>query len=135
MGTARRIADAIGGEWPARARAAGVALVADSKEVEASLGIRLLTDLRSIFEGEQELPSKAILDRLQGLPESPWGDLRGKPLDERGLAKRLRAYGVKPKTLRTGAGTPRGYSRADLEDQWRRYLPASPDKSKTSKTI
>jgi hypothetical protein len=42
--------------------------------VEASLGIRLLTDLRSIFEGEQELPSKAILDRLQGLPESPWGE-------------------------------------------------------------
>jgi hypothetical protein len=128
------IADAIGGEWPARARAAGVALVADSKEVEASLGIRWLTDLRSIFEGEQELPSKAILDRLQGLPESPWGDLHGKPLDERGLAKQLRAYGVKPKTIRTGAGTPRGYSRADLEDEWRRYLPAVPDKPKTSKT-
>jgi hypothetical protein len=128
------VADAIGGEWPARARAAGVALVADSKEVEASLGIRLLTDLRSIFESEQELPSKAVLERLQGLPESPWGDLHGKPLDERGLAKRLRAYGVKPKTIRTGAGTPRGYSKADLEDQWRRYLPALPDKSKTSKT-
>jgi hypothetical protein len=94
----------------------------------------LLTDLRSIFEGEQELPSKTILERLQGLRESPWGDLQGKPLDERGLAKRLRAYGVKPKTIRTAAGTPRGYSRADLEDQWRRYLPAPPDKSKTSKT-
>ena len=61
------------------------------------------------------------------------GDLRGKPLDERGLARRLRAYGVKPKTIRTNSGTPRGYSRADLEDQWLRYLP-SPDKSKTSKT-
>jgi Protein of unknown function (DUF3631) len=52
------IADAIGGEWPARARAAGVALVAESKDVEASLGIRLLADLRAIFEGEQELASK-----------------------------------------------------------------------------
>jgi Protein of unknown function (DUF3631) len=81
------VADAIGGELPAKARAAGVALVADSKEVEASLGIRLLTDLKSIFEGDQELPSKAILERLHGLPESPWGDLHGKPLDERGLAK------------------------------------------------
>jgi hypothetical protein len=90
--------------------------------------------LRSIFESEYELPSKAILERLQGLQESPWGDLHGKPLDERGLAKRLRAYGVKPKTIRTGAATPRGYSRADLEDQWRRYLPETPDKSKTSKT-
>jgi hypothetical protein len=76
---------------------------------------------RGGFEGAHELPSKVILERLQGLPESPWGDLNGKPLDERGLAKRLRAYGVKPKTIRTGAGT-------------RRYLPAPPDKSKTSKT-
>lgn len=58
---------------------AGIALVAESKEAEPSLGIRLLTDLRSIFEGEQELPSKAILERLQVLPESPWSDLRGKP--------------------------------------------------------
>jgi hypothetical protein len=87
------LADAVGGGWPAKARAAGVALVADSKEVEASLGIRLLTDLRSIFESEYELPSKAILERLQGFQESPWGDLHGKPLDERGLSKRLRATG------------------------------------------
>jgi hypothetical protein len=87
------VADAIGGEWPARARAAGVALVADSKEVEASLGIRLLTDLQSIFEGAQELPSKAILELLQGVPEVPWGDLHGKPLDEGGLARRLRHMG------------------------------------------
>ena len=128
------VADAIGGEWPARARAAGVALVADSKEVEASLGIRLLTDLQSIFEGAQELPSKAILELLQGLPEAPWGDLHGKPLDERGLARRLRAYGIKPKTIRTDAGTPRGYSRTDLEDQWRRYNhPTSPKQAKQLK--
>lgn len=79
------------------------------------------------------MPSKTVLGRLLELPESPWGDLHGKPLDERGLAKRLKAYGVKPKTIRTNSGTPRGYSRADLEDQWLRYLP-SPHKSKTSKT-
>jgi hypothetical protein len=81
------------------------------------------------------MSSKTILGRLLELPESPWGDLHGKPLDERGLAKRLRAYGVKSKTIRTNSGTPRGYSRADLEDQWRRYLPSpSPAKSATSAT-
>ena len=120
------VADAIGGFWPERARVAAVALVADSKEAEPSLGIRLLTDLRSIFEGEVELPSKTILERLLALPESPWADLRGKPLDQLSLAKRLRAYGVRPKTIRTNSGTPRGYSRADLEDQWLRYLPSPP---------
>jgi Protein of unknown function (DUF3631) len=75
-----------------------------------------------------------VLERLQKLAEAAWGDLHGKPLDERGLAKRLRAYGVKPKIIRTGAGTPRGYSKADLEDVWRRYLSSPSDKSKTSKT-
>jgi len=79
------------------------------------------------------MPSKTILACLLELPESPWGDLHGKPLDERGLARRLRAYWVKPKTIRTNSGTPRGYSRADLEEQWLRYLP-SPHKSKTSET-
>ena len=52
------VADAIGGVWPDRARAAAVALVADSKEVEASLGIRLLTDLRAMFGDNDEISSK-----------------------------------------------------------------------------
>jgi Protein of unknown function (DUF3631) len=128
------VADAVGGTWPSRARAAASAIVSESKEVEASLGIRLLADLQTVFDGQTELASKAILGRLLELPEAPWSDLHGKPLDERGLAKRLRAYGVKPKTIRTANGTPRGYSLTDLEEQWLRYLPASPDKSKTSKT-
>ncbi len=128
------IAAAIGGDWLRRARVAAVALVLESRQAEPSLGIRLLNDIKVIFEGHDELPSKAVLDRLLALPEAPWGDLRGKPLDERGLAKRLRAYDVKPKTIRVGTATPRGYSRADLEDQWRRYLPPLPDKSETSKT-
>ena len=128
------IADAIGGKWPARARVAAVALVLDSREGETSLGVRLLADLRTIFENEKELTSKTILDRLMALPEAPWGDVRGKPLDERGLAKRLRAYEVKPKVLRTDVGTLRGYCRADIEDQWRRYVPPSPARSETSKT-
>ncbi len=118
------VADLAGGEWPKRAREAAVALVADSKDGEPSLGIRLLADLRTVFEGVRELPSKTILNRLIELSEAPWGDLYGKPLDERGLAKRLRAYGVKPKQFRTGEVNLRGYSRGDLDEQWRRYLPA-----------
>ena len=129
------IADAVGGQWPSKARVAAVALVSESREAEASLGVRLLADLQTIFEGQHELPSKTILGRLLELPEVSLGrSTRGKPLDERALAKRLRAYGVKPKTIRTNTGTPRGYSKADLEDQWRRYLPTRLDKSKTSKT-
>jgi hypothetical protein len=128
------IADAVGGDWHQRARVAAVALLGEGREAEASLGIRLLADLRTIFADDYELPSKTILARLIDLEESPWGDLHGKPIDERRLARMLRAYQVKSKTIRVGTTTPKGYTRTDLEDQWRRYLPLSSQESATSKT-
>jgi hypothetical protein len=42
---------------------------------------------------------------------------------------RLRPYGIKPKVIRIGGATPRGYRREDFEDAWVRYLPLClPDK-------
>ena len=128
------LADAVGGKWPELARIAGVALVAASKDAEPSLGVRLLGDLRKVFGNANEMPSKLILEALLKIDEAPWGDIRGKPLDERGLAKRLSGYGVKSKTIRFGQSTPRGYTRADLFDAWGRYLPPSPDNSATRET-
>lgn len=116
------IADAIGGSWPARARQAGVTLVTEAKEVEPSLGIKLLVDLKQIFVAD-EMSSKSLLEALHGLEESPWSDLRGKPLDERGLAQRLRQYGLKSRTVRIGTTTMKGYVRTDFIDVWQRYLP------------
>jgi hypothetical protein len=43
------IADAIGGDWPTCARSAAVALVSDVSELEPSLGVRLLSDLKTVF--------------------------------------------------------------------------------------
>jgi hypothetical protein len=129
------VADLAGGTWPARARAAAVALVAEAKDAEPSLGVRLLADLRTVFGSADELPSKAILNALHAIEEAPWTNLKGKPLDERGLAHRLRQYGIRSKTIRVGAGTPKGYTRADFVDAWDRYLPGpSPARSATSAT-
>lgn len=129
------VADAAGGDWPARARVAAVALVADSKESTPSLGIRLLTDLRQIFADQDAMSTEDILSTLLGLDEAPWGELvGGKPLNARGLARRLSEYGVKSKTVRIGTTTPRGYAREDLWDAWSRYLPAPPQESATSAT-
>jgi Protein of unknown function (DUF3631) len=128
------VAEAIGAQWPERATQAALALVAESKEDDTSLGIRLLADIRVIFGDATELPTKTILDRLCELPESPWADIKGKPLDDRRLAGRLRPYRIKPKQIRVGTATPRGYCRADFEEQWRSYLPPLPQKAKTSET-
>lgn len=120
------IADAAGGDWPKRARAAAVALVAEKSEKEPSLGVRLLGDIRQVFSTikENEIPTAALVAKLCELDEAPWSNLRGKPLDARGLARRLSQYKIKPKTLRVGDTTPRGYERAAFSDAWERYLPA-----------
>ena len=126
------IADAVGGSWPERARAAAVALVTAFKEAEPSLGIRLLSDLRTIFKDAAEMPTESILRELHALKEAPWNDLKGKPLNDRGLAQRLRQYEVRPTVL--GGGAQRGYKREELHDAWKRYLPplAPSDGSVTS---
>ena len=128
------IADTIGGEWPKRARAAAVSLVSAAREAEPSLGIRLLTDLHTIFNAEL-MATSAILKALHDLPEAPWSDLRGKPINDRGLAVRLRQYGVKSKQIRIGEITLKGYERADFIDVWKRTcpLPSLPMEAKQAK--
>ena len=84
------------------------------------------TILKTLFDAStlDAMPTEVILSRLTELPESPWGDLGGKPINDRKLGRRLREYGVKSKVIRVGDRTPRGYLREDLQDAWLRYLPA-----------
>jgi Protein of unknown function (DUF3631) len=124
------VADEAGGQWPERARVAAVALVALSKESTPSLGVRLLADLRTVFGDTDLLSTESILTALCELEEAPWHDLRGKPLNARGLAQRLRQYGIRSKVVRIGETTPHGYARKDFADAWSRYLPeASQDET------
>jgi hypothetical protein len=125
------IADAAGGEWPKRARAAAIHLLA--RDTVRTTGVQLLSDLRDIFFGTERLATATILNRLINLPESPWAEAnRGKPINEYGLSSRLRKYGIKPKVIRFGEETARGYAAADMRDAWTRYLP--PPQSVTSVT-
>jgi hypothetical protein len=121
------IADGAGSDWSERAREAAKALVGAARDAEPSLGLRLLADLRIIFDTSTlaALPTATILSRLIDLPESPWGDLHGRAINDRTLAKRLRQYGIRSRTLRSGDATPKGYAKEDLHDAWLRYLPPS----------
>ena len=117
------IADVTGGDWPQRARLAALALSVGDRRDDDSLGVRLLADIKAIFEERKadRLSSGQLADGLVAIEEAPWGDLRGKPLDPRTLARRLRPYGIHPCKMRFGDATGRGYERADLMDAWRRY--------------
>jgi hypothetical protein len=128
------IADLAGGDWPERVRQAAVTLVTSAKESEPSLGVRLLSDLRNIFGESEQLATVTILEKLVALDESIWADLKGKSLDSRGLAVRLKQYGVNSKVLRFGPKLARGYSAADLHEPWLRYVPSQAAESVTSLT-
>jgi hypothetical protein len=115
------VADMAGGDWPARARSAALGLAADAED--DTLAVRLLADVRKAFGEADKLPTDTLLRALRKIAESPWSDLKGKPLDAHGLSRFLGAFGVKPKVVRIGGTTVRGYDRADLQDAWERYLP------------
>ena len=128
------VADVAGGTWPKRARVAAVTLVKETKESTPSLGVRLLADLRTVFAGADKLPTNTILHKLHQIDEAPWGDMRGKPLNDHGLSRLLKYYFIKPKVLRIGEDVARGYAKQDFYDAWKRYLPPLGDKAVTSVT-
>lgn len=128
------VADAAGGDWPARGRSAAAAMVAASRNATPSLGVRLLADLRTVFADADRMSTDAILKALHAMDEAPWSDLRGKPLDARGLALRLKPYGIGSKNVRDGAAVVKGYERGELTDAWARYLSLSHVETATAAT-
>jgi hypothetical protein len=119
------IADAAGADWPDRARSAAVHFTTRAADETLTAGVELLAHVQEAFGNENHLATAVLLERLRDRDESPWRDIRGKPLDDRGLARRLKGYGIKSKTVRIGDRTPKGYDAGDFQDAWRRYLPAS----------
>jgi hypothetical protein len=116
------IAEVVGGDWPQRAREACVAFVAGGRDDTASLGQRLLADLREVFGDRDVMSSAEICRGLVAMEEAPWADMYGKPIDARRLAKMLHAYRVGSTKIRIGESSVRGYRREDLHDTWRRYV-------------
>lgn len=123
------IADLAGGTWPARARSAAIAINQARLERDPSLGVQLLADCRRVFTDQraERFTTELLVNALIELDESPWADLRGKPIDARGLARRLRKYDVRPGTHRIGDEVRKGYRAEDFHDAWERYLPAVAD--------
>jgi len=127
------IADLAGGSWPVRARRAAEALAAGRAE-DATLGERLLADLRDVFGTEDRMHTEAILAGLREIPEAPWADWYGHPLNPRDLAGLLKPWGVSSKDVKVGGVTKKGYQREQLHEPWTRFLPPGEGGSATSAT-
>ncbi len=126
------VADAAGGSWPNRARAACAAMTAEAEQADtdASLGRLLLAGVRAVFTtaGHAEISSAELVAHLRAIEDAPWSAF---DLDQRKLARRLGEYGVKADRIdSTGPDGKRrqlrGYKLTDLTDAFARYLSDSP---------
>lgn len=124
------IADAIGGDWPERARQVALALTA-GQDGQSSMKAMLLEDIRVVLSrGKLDRISSAhLVSALVELDGRPWAEWRhGKPLTPNALARLLTPFGVTPMTIRLSASrTAKGYMRIAFGDAFARYLPAQND--------
>jgi Protein of unknown function (DUF3631)/BT4734-like, N-terminal domain len=140
------IADMAGGDWPGRSRVALIRLC--SQEEDASLGVKLLADIKGIFDskGADKLHTIDILNALVAIEDDrPWAvwwlddlkhDKSEKPASR--LSKLLKPYGtkkhpIKSRPIRLSDKVARGYEIDDFKHAFERYLPP-PEKAVTSVT-
>jgi hypothetical protein len=125
------IADLAGGDWPAAARAAALALMSQAaranREADQHLPLELLTDIARVFE-EAGNPSamftKVIVEKLVGLEDRPWATFgrSEKPITGHRIARLLKGYGIEPAgQIWIGSTTGRGYRLAAFTEALTRY--------------
>jgi uncharacterized protein DUF3631 len=130
------IAEMAGSDWPKRARQAAVHLTGAAKDDTVSSGRELLAHIKDAFLEADKIWTGTLCQRLRDREESPWADIKGKPLDERGLSIRLKAYRIKSRDVKISGIVRKGFHRSDFADAWKRYLPRKdpPQGSATSAT-
>ncbi|MCK4518003.1 DUF3631 domain-containing protein [Candidatus Babeliales bacterium] len=117
------IADVAGGDWPKLMRKSMLGMLDGTDD---SIGPKLLYDIKDIFKSHQKdrVFSDALVKALIEKKESPWCDWsRGKGLTQNGLARLLKPFGVKSKTMRIGENLRKGYELEDFGDAFKRYIP------------
>jgi Protein of unknown function (DUF3631) len=105
------VADLAGGDWPGRVRVAAEKLVEADAEAD-DVGVRLLENIYTLFEKTTVLYSSTMVERLLELEDGGWSDWNyGRGLNQRGLAKLLRPFEIKPDSVRVGneETTKKGY--------------------------
>jgi Protein of unknown function (DUF3631) len=126
------VADAAGGDWPKRARAAAVELHGRDPAADPSNGVLLLGHVLEAFMDAktERLATTALLEALVAREDGPWAEWWGEKVDEgktKGpaakLAKMLKPYGIAPHKRDIGGEKVRGYALEDLDDATTRYLP------------
>jgi putative DNA primase/helicase len=120
------IADAIGGEWPDKARRVAESMAVIASGDDQSVGAMLLADIRDIFteKDADRLSSEDLLEALLTRDSRPWSEWKnGKPMTKAGLGRQLTKFGIDSENIRVGTRVPKGYYLHRFDDAFSRYLP------------
>ncbi len=82
--------------------------------------------LQFIHTDADRIYSRSLVARLNNSPDRPWSAMRnGREISELWLSQQLRPYGIRPRTIRSGEMTAKGYTKEDFTEVFRRYIPRS----------
>lgn len=89
-------------------------------DVDESRGIRLLADVREVFEKSKhrKLETEQLILKLGDLPENPWSELNAMT-----LARMLRPFGIAPRQMWIADDNRCGYDPVDFGQAFAAYLP------------
>jgi hypothetical protein len=130
------VAEAGGGDWEKDGWKAALAIEALAAALDPSIGVQLLGAIKGAFEarGTDRITSAGLINDLIADETAPWATYnKGKPISQRQVANLLKAYGIKPKTIRLDDGSfPKGYLLEWFTDVFSRFYGA--DGAPTSET-
>ena len=122
------VADLAGSEWGEAGRRALTDLFGGTAAADESLAVKLLSDIRIVFDHRVRLSSKDLVSGLIEMEGSPWAELNhGREITPNSVARLLRKFDIAPRTVREDENTFKGYLRDSFQDAWARYL--CPDSS------
>lgn len=116
-------------EWLKLGTAAALKL-SGSENSSKTIGTELLSDIQEIFEGiePKRISTADLIQALCADNEKRWATyFKENPITPRELASKLKVYGIKSKSIRIGATTPKGYEIDQFTEAFTRYLPSTPD--------
>lgn len=99
------------------------------KDEDDGIGSMILGDIKEIFKtrGVDKIFSQDIVNDLINLDDRPWVEWkRGNPITKVSVARLLKPYKIKTKSIRFGSETGKGYTLKSFKDAFSRYLPADP---------
>jgi putative DNA primase/helicase len=131
------VAEVAGAEWTEHAESAALMLCGEVDEADGSALVELLGEFYQIFQNQDRISSADFIEHLTKDQDSRWIEwYHGQPITQRQVARLLNPLSIRPKQIRLGDKTLKGYLCEWFEDAFSRYLPketpADPKQSKQS---